>query len=605
MGKTKKALPKKTRAKKGEPIEVAEDDNLEVKDEITPKSNRGRKRKSHEDIETVAPAEELPPPPKRRATRTRASSVMNDSIVSQAELPKPGARKGRASRKVSAASTAPMRASVPDDEEIDRALEADLARLSTSDEVNPLEQAFGRDQTSVNAMFNTEPMHIDEVALDAELKAMEIESKPLPKAKGAQGKQPRKVSAKQRAAAKKAEAEAEAERLAAEEASQQIVAELEHSISMQQSSPMIAPKKQQASSRQLARQIPGRATRSSVISTAHTNAGIAEDNVSGIEQNDDSGDETDASMGSQSTIIRGGSKRRGSTLKTAKGNKKGASRNIEEIVHKEPEPASALAEEPDISTPGMKLVHAEEITVTEEVFYAPLAEASQPEPMEVHPAPEPAKAKVSKARGRPRKISAQREPLPLMLTQSVNTRPAEDPAPSQTRTTMPGTMPSSPPRSPTPPPKERTPSQSPQSSDAENRPPSSKPSAATKKTVTPHSSTRRVPLADATPGMLSPSKRNIIAGLQSNAPWTAIDLDTAFMKSPSDEYGNLFRSAMEKAKNGELTSPEKKMTVEEWVKYNAEVAEEKLRGECERMVGLFEREGTRAMQALEGVECLE
>jgi len=78
------------------------------------------------------------------------------------------------------------------------------------------------------------------------------------------------------------------------------------------------------------------------------------------------------------------------------------------------------------------------------------------------------------------------------------------------------------------------------------------------------------------------------------------------MKSPSgDGPTNLFGTAIEKAKNGELTSPEKKMTVEEWVKYNAEQAEEKLRGECERMVGLFEREGTKAMQALEGVECLE
>ncbi len=61
----------------------------------------------------------------------------------------------------------------------------------------------------------------------------------------------------------------------------------------------------------------------------------------------------------------------------------------------------------------------------------------------------------------------------------------------------------------------------------------------------------------------------------------------------------------EKVKNGELTSPEKRMTVEEWIQHNAAMAEEKLRGECERMVGVFEREGGRAMQALEGVECLE
>lgn len=55
----------------------------------------------------------------------------------------------------------------------------------------------------------------------------------------------------------------------------------------------------------------------------------------------------------------------------------------------------------------------------------------------------------------------------------------------------------------------------------------------------------------------------------------------------------------------ELTSPEKKMSVEEWIRYNAQMAEERLRNECERMVGAFEREGTRAMAALEGVECVE
>jgi len=67
----------------------------------------------------------------------------------------------------------------------------------------------------------------------------------------------------------------------------------------------------------------------------------------------------------------------------------------------------------------------------------------------------------------------------------------------------------------------------------------------------------------------------------------------------------LFGPAAEKAKNGDLTSPEKSMTVEEWIHYNATLAEEKLKDECERMVGAFEKEGTRAMLALEGVECID
>jgi hypothetical protein len=47
------------------------------------------------------------------------------------------------------------------------------------------------------------------------------------------------------------------------------------------------------------------------------------------------------------------------------------------------------------------------------------------------------------------------------------------------------------------------------------------------------------------------------------------------------------------------------MTVEEWIMFNAGLAEEKLRGECEQMVGVFEKEGGRAMGVLEGVECLD
>ncbi|KUJ16985.1 BIR-domain-containing protein [Mollisia scopiformis] len=609
MGKAKKAAPaKRTRAKKGEPVEVVaamepEDDNLEVKVEVAPKPTRGRKRKSDEDTESVPPLEDMAPPPKRRATRTRASTAMDDSVIRQAELPKPAGRKGRASRKTSAASVASMRAPVPDDDEIDRALEAGLARSLTDDEEEPAEMSTtSHIQNTNHALFDTEPVRIDEAVIDAELEAMETESKPLPKAKGAKAKQPRKVSAKQRAAAKKAEAEAEAERLAAEEASQQIAAELEHSISMQQSSPVVVPKKQRASTRQPTKQLPGRATRASVMDNADNDT-VMDDETA--QDENDSGNETDASMASQSTVVRGGSTRRGSTMKKGTGGKKDSSRNIEEIVHKGSESEAPHFEEAPRSARGMKINHAEEITVTEEVYYAQ-PDAAQPEQKEEEPAPEPTKAKATKARGRPRKISAQREPLPLMLTKSVNTKPAEEPTPVEATTSMPGAMPSSSPRSPTPPPKEMTPSQSPQSSDAENHPPSSKPSAATKKTVTPHSSARRIPLADATPGMLSPSKRNIIAGLQSNVPWTAVDLDAVFMKSPSGENtGNIFGGAIEKAKNGVLTSPEKKMTVEEWIKYNAEVAEEKLKGECERMVGLFETEGTRAMQALEGVEYLE
>jgi hypothetical protein len=54
-----------------------------------------------------------------------------------------------------------------------------------------------------------------------------------------------------------------------------------------------------------------------------------------------------------------------------------------------------------------------------------------------------------------------------------------------------------------------------------------------------------------------------------------------------------------KAVKAGLTSPEKKMSVEEWVLYNAKRGEEKLRMECERQIVAFEGEGRRALAALD------
>ncbi|KAG6004050.1 hypothetical protein E4U21_001446 [Claviceps maximensis] len=141
-----------------------------------------------------------------------------------------------------------------------------------------------------------------------------------------------------------------------------------------------------------------------------------------------------------------------------------------------------------------------------------------------------------------------------------------------------------------------SPSQSPQSSDAENQPPSSAPMASFK--------ARRVVLAPvaATPMPGSPIRRNMLAaGLQSQTPWTAVDLDAVMgtpglmMLDKENGVGSLLKQGKE------LTSPEKRMTLEEWIHFNAGEAEKKLKQECEAMVTQFEREGTRAMNVLEGL----
>ncbi|EFX05936.1 chromosome segregation protein [Grosmannia clavigera kw1407] len=141
-----------------------------------------------------------------------------------------------------------------------------------------------------------------------------------------------------------------------------------------------------------------------------------------------------------------------------------------------------------------------------------------------------------------------------------------------------------------------SPSQSPQSSDAENQPPSSKPTGSVSKTriaLAPVQATATTPVRAG-----SPSKRNhTMGGLKSTAPWTAVDVEALFDvdKENSDIVEGLLRHG------ADLNSPEKAMTVEEFILYNAEQAERQLKQECEAMVSKFEQQGSRAMQTLEAL----
>ncbi|KAJ5615262.1 hypothetical protein N7537_000376 [Penicillium hordei] len=150
---------------------------------------------------------------------------------------------------------------------------------------------------------------------------------------------------------------------------------------------------------------------------------------------------------------------------------------------------------------------------------------------------------------------------------------------------------------------QNTPSLSPQSSDAENRPPSSRPSASRPPVQsTPKHPEFRAPLAVSTP---SPSKRNANGGFGSSGqPWTPVDIDEVLFGEASDKE-NADLSELFKGVKAGLTSPEKKMTVQEWIVWNAKNGEERLKRECERLVGQFEKEGGRAMQRLEAIECID
>lgn len=151
---------------------------------------------------------------------------------------------------------------------------------------------------------------------------------------------------------------------------------------------------------------------------------------------------------------------------------------------------------------------------------------------------------------------------------------------------------------------ECTPSPSPRSSDFENQPPSTMLSTSRDALSPSQPQPRTVTLAAATP-TASPLKRQGQADqLPTTDPWHPVDLDEVFLEDPEDKE-NVNLSGILNAVKGELTAAEKQMTVEEWILWNAKNGEQKLRNECERVVGMFEREGSRAMRALEGIECCD
>ncbi|KAF2099497.1 hypothetical protein NA57DRAFT_55462 [Rhizodiscina lignyota] len=251
---------------------------------------------------------------------------------------------------------------------------------------------------------------------------------------------------------------------------------------------------------------------------------------------------------------------------------------------------------------------AEEVSTVVEPEELPEEELLQPEEMTLDPSPAPAPA--TKQTPSPQKDSSASPPPPTPTPARIAPSSVHRSSPILPRISNIAKQP------------ERTPSASPQSSDAENRPPPSHPPKSARQPLASASSNRqttRIPLAASTP-TASPSKRNVLAGLISSLPWTAADLETVFAPSPtskagrssgfgfgsasalteqdkenqtildklaadlqSPEKGRLALEEVVKKVKEALTSPEKKMSVEEWVKYNAQRGEEKLRGECERL----------------------
>ncbi|KAL8831216.1 MAG: hypothetical protein Q9191_000997 [Dirinaria sp. TL-2023a] len=624
-----------------------EDDDFDVKLSEPKKTSRGRKRKSEQMEDDLEKSEASnvkvptgPPAAKKRATRTRASSVqppneanlvvLEDEVKdvhmtdSEAMPPPPpvskkGGRKKRSSglRKVSTTSTASMaslRAPVLNDEDIDAVLEADLDRPLTDDEADaenlprtlPKTRRLTRTRPgSRNGIASIAPARrttrastipTDDIA-ESEL-APEPKREPNPKAKASNSGKARKVSKRQ----------PEASGTDVENGTLELPDEPEKPLE-----PVAPthPERKEQRKRQVSHQAPARRTQAtgpkSAPDSGNTELGI---NSSALNSSvlgsrtaeDDSGHETDASLANRASKKRAPKKGTAKGKKSKAGQKAGMmSRNIEDIVQSVAEPEdpveSAVPEPLDLAEERiMPAVEEPENAASKKnskkkTSKQTRANAAKEKFVTVPSSPPPSQMSelwTDQPLGESTPLQSKRPDI-SESTPAEASQEASDLGTAQLHKTSPKLMTA-----------QRTPTAavSPQSSDAENQPPSSRPSAL-RPPLEVHSPSKaqtiRIPLAASTP-TASPSKRNIATSM----PWAAVDFEKFLSASPNPDKEN----AAEVFK-AQLTSPEKKLTVEEWIFHNAQKAEERLRNECERLVGRFEGEGVRALKTLEGIVCTE
>ncbi|KAK4126461.1 hypothetical protein N657DRAFT_670479 [Parathielavia appendiculata] len=574
---------RKTKAKKEEAIEILEGEP-QLQEASKQAAGRGRKRPSDAIGDALA-ADAEAPAPKKRATRVRPSTAIDSASIPDADMVdipvKPSAgKKGRASttkraRKVSGASvksqasTASLRAAIPHDDEIDRQLEADLERYHSDAEEMAVEEAHapargrlkkaatarktsGQKQTTqseVYAMFDPTPMVPDEAEIEADLEALR--------------------------------AEMDVERPAHAET-------------------LVVPKKgRKAGTRKASKQ-------TKKVKDAAAPAGLVEEEAPVLESAQDPVDEigqpqkeaepdaepeqADNSDASTGIVV---------TKPVKRGRGRPPKRSTASHASVEQEDRQSIGEHLQKEQPEEPPAR-ESLTkksATEKIPRKPVAPASQVLAHTQLPVPCPPAATPTRTeRALPvTHSSASRLPQPLST-------PRTRPTPFTHRANQPVI----------------SSAHSPQSSDAEHRPPSLQPAAnlIAKRVVLGHVSQPQTQTQTPQRNLNSPPKRsnnnNNITGLHSHTPWQPADLDMLFSSSPAkghhdDGDDNDGERDKENAvarllrKGAELTSPERRMTVEEWIYHNAGLAEQKLKAECEAMVSAFEREGLRAIRVLEGL----
>ncbi|RDA95065.1 hypothetical protein CP533_2114 [Ophiocordyceps camponoti-saundersi (nom. inval.)] len=517
VGKTSRSKAKKIEADESD---VADDEPTMPRPKPA-KATRGRKRGSDAVEDSSA---SILAPSKKRATRTRRSTVTDTSTVvaddselvestsntagrrgiqtSQSEA----SRQASAVSMVSSASFASLRAPTeqfPDDDEIERQLEADLERDWDSDE----EQHHLGPTIGASAdydMLDPHPVEADDDAVEEELRTLQAEMR---------------------------------------------VNEPEQQLHV--------PKK-------------GRKAGVRKASSKQTKSSRAKAAASSVEEPRPLEDEQshDVSVGSTDTVV----KQAASESKNKKrGRGAGLSKASQSSDAEEARSRPSQSRRPRESQTSVEV--AKEVDNGAGPEDGQPAENAEVEQLQVEEAPATELLADTNPSGG---ITISQQPADQSSTPAA---PAISPAPSARQPAL-------------------SPSPSPQSSDAENRPPSSRPATSSGKRG--RATTTTVSLSQ-TPG--SPSKRNmLVGGLQTSEPWSAASLDVlTILESMTPPPRNEGNSGKENPRAFRLSTPEKAMTVEEWIYFNAGQAEARLKHECEVMVSQFEREGTRAIRALEGL----
>ncbi|POS77032.1 hypothetical protein DHEL01_v204569 [Diaporthe helianthi] len=631
---------RKTRAKKDDAVEVPEDGpEQEAAPVPSPaKPARGRKRSSEELDDAALSNAEAPAPKKRTKTRkargstaTEASSVDTDMVDAPEPPRKPAVRKTKkasSTRKASgtrharelstasADSNSPV--AVPKDDEIDRQLEADLERPLSDDgdiladtdtkkaaashvwaEVNNnslADEPLAHTATTDFAMFDPAPAQPTDAQVDADLKAMEDEMDLDPKDEAEQTAVPKKgrkagtQKLSKQTASKKSEepalpvlSEQSQSRMGAEAEEPDEIAEADVSFG---SNGTVVRKSLGGTS--LGRTSLGSVT-TSTKGTAKRGRPPKKSKISEAVKDEvtpilagpavatiDNTEPADVEA-APDPVPAEGMKKRTSTGKRGRPPKNPKPLGVAPEM---PTPSQALVEPKPQSV--VTVIQVESATVQESFS----AVASSPR-IARKPVPAPKDSPFAIRNDEP---SASTSASNVLAAPPKTPRHHASPAQSAKQATI-------------------SPSPSPQASDAENRPPSSKPNTASSrgKRLPPVSLPAAVtPSRQMSPSkQFSPSKQNAMGGLQSTEPWTAIDLDSVFAGLRNDQEDTYGAADRFFANGGELTEQERNMTVEEWIYYNAGKSEQKLKFECESMVMAFEKEGTRAMRALEGLVVAE